>query len=79
MLDFFGQIFTFIGTPLYYAISAVMVAFHTFFSQVLGFDPAGGAAWALSIIGLTLRCGRRHRPVDPDLESGVEQVDHEGP
>src|SRR5215213_3125941 len=31
-----------------------MVAFHTFFSSVLGLDPAGGAAWALSIIGLTL-------------------------
>ena len=54
MLDFFGQIASFIGEPLYYAISAVMVAFHTFFSQVLGLDPAGGAAWALSIIGLTL-------------------------
>jgi YidC/Oxa1 family membrane protein insertase len=54
LLDFFSQIFTFIGTPLYYAISAVMVAFHTFFSQVLGLNPAGGAAWALSIIGLTL-------------------------
>jgi len=54
LLDFFGQIFSFIGTPLYYAISAVMVAFHTFFSSVLGLDPAGGAAWALSIIGLTL-------------------------
>ena len=54
MIDFFGQIFSFIGTPLYYAISAVMVAFHTFFSEVVGLDPAGGAAWALSIIGLTL-------------------------
>ena len=54
MLEFFGNIFTFIGEPLYYAISAVMVAFHTFFSQVLGMDPAGGASWALSIIGLTL-------------------------
>jgi len=54
LLDFFGQIFSFIGTPLYYAISAVMVAFHTFFSSVVGLDPAGGAAWALSIIGLTL-------------------------
>jgi YidC/Oxa1 family membrane protein insertase len=54
LLDFFGQIFSFIGTPLYYAISFVMVGFHTFFSQVLGMDPAGGAAWALSIIGLTL-------------------------
>jgi YidC/Oxa1 family membrane protein insertase len=54
LLDFFGQIFSFIGTPLYYAISFVMVGFHTFFSEVLGMDPAGGAAWALSIIGLTL-------------------------
>jgi YidC/Oxa1 family membrane protein insertase len=54
LLDFFGQIFSFIGEPLYFAISAVMVAFHTFFSDVLGLDPAGGAAWALSIIGLTL-------------------------
>jgi YidC/Oxa1 family membrane protein insertase len=54
LLDFFGQIFSFIGTPLYYAISAVMVAFHTFFSSVVGLDPKGGAAWALSIIGLTL-------------------------
>jgi len=54
LIDFFGQLFSFIGEPLYYAISAVMVAFHTFFSDVLGLDPAGGAAWALSIIGLTL-------------------------
>jgi YidC/Oxa1 family membrane protein insertase len=54
LLEFFGNIFSFIGEPLYYAISAVMVAFHTFFSKVLGLDPAGGAAWALSIIGLTL-------------------------
>jgi YidC/Oxa1 family membrane protein insertase len=53
LLDFFGQIFSFIGTPLYYAISFVMVGFHSFFSAV-GLDPAGGAAWALSIIGLTL-------------------------
>ena len=53
MLDFFGQIFSFIGTPLYYAISFVLVTFHNFFSAV-GLDPAGGAAWALSIIGLTL-------------------------
>src|SRR5262245_6125203 len=41
-------------TPLYYAVSAVMVAWHWLFSEVLGFDPAGGAAWGLSIIGLTL-------------------------
>ncbi len=52
MLDFFGNIFSFIGEPLYYAISFVMVSFHKLFSQFM--DPAGGAAWALSIIGLTL-------------------------
>src|SRR6187402_3508999 len=40
-------------TPLYYAISAIMLAWHKLFT-VIGLDPAGGAAWALSIIGLTL-------------------------
>ncbi|WP_372727254.1 membrane protein insertase YidC [Nocardioides sp.] len=39
-------------TPLYYVISVVLVGFHKLFSTFL--DPAGGAAWALSIIGLTL-------------------------
>ncbi len=38
--------------PLYYAISAVMLAFHWVFTRVLPAD--GGSAWALSIIGLTL-------------------------
>ena len=52
MLDFFGNIFSFIGEPLYYAISFVLVSFHKLFSQFL--DPEGGASWALSIIGLTL-------------------------
>ncbi len=49
-LDSLGH---FIMTPLYYAISAVMIAFHSFFS-FLGLDPAGGLSWALSIVGLTL-------------------------
>src|SRR6476469_9324985 len=39
-------------TPLYYAISAILVFFHQVLSTVL--DPKGGASWALSIIGLTL-------------------------
>src|SRR6478672_4209909 len=39
-------------TPLYYAISAILVFFHQILGRVL--DPAGGASWALSIIGLTL-------------------------
>jgi YidC/Oxa1 family membrane protein insertase len=39
--------------PLYYAVSAVMVAWHWLFTQ-LGMDPDAGGTWALSIIGLTL-------------------------
>jgi YidC/Oxa1 family membrane protein insertase len=52
LLEFFGDIFSFIGTPLYYAISFVLVAWHTLFSTFLPAD--GGAAWALSIVGLTI-------------------------
>jgi YidC/Oxa1 family membrane protein insertase len=48
-----GVIAHYIATPLYYAISAVMLAWHWLFSH-LGLDPDGGASWALSIIGLTL-------------------------
>src|SRR3990170_545000 len=39
-------------TPLYYAISFVLDGFHNFFSLFL--DEESGAAWALSIVGLTL-------------------------
>ncbi len=42
----------FILTPLYYVISAIMIGFHELFSTFL--DPAGGLAWALSIVGLTI-------------------------
>ena len=52
-MGIFGDIGSFIMTPLYYAISAIMLAWHKLFS-VIGLDPAGGASWALSIIGLTL-------------------------
>ncbi|MCK9825165.1 membrane protein insertase YidC [Nocardioides cavernae] len=38
--------------PLYYAVSFVLVGIHKMLSTVL--DPAGGAAWILSIVGLTL-------------------------
>ncbi|MCW2852999.1 MAG: yidC, partial [Nocardioides sp.] len=48
-----SDIGNFIMTPLYYVISAVMIGFHKLFS-LLGLDPDGGLAWALSIIGLTL-------------------------
>ena len=51
-MGIFGDIGSFIMEPLYWAISVVLVGFHKLFSSFL--DPAGGAAWALSIIGLTL-------------------------
>ncbi len=51
-MGIFGDIGGFIMTPLYYVISVILVGFHKLFSTVL--DPAGGAAWVLSIIGLTL-------------------------
>jgi len=49
----FSDIGSLIMTPLYYVISAVLLAWHWFFTQI-GLDPEGGASWALSIIGLTL-------------------------
>jgi YidC/Oxa1 family membrane protein insertase len=48
-----GTLFHFIATPLYYAISGVLLAWHWAFGH-LGLDPDGGASWGLSIIGLTL-------------------------
>ena len=51
-MSFFGTIGHFIMTPLYYAISIVLVGWHQLFSLVL--DPKGGMSWALSIVGLTL-------------------------
>src|ERR1044071_7890121 len=39
--------------PLYYIISAVLIGWHRLF-DLLGRAPAGGAAGALSIIGLTV-------------------------
>src|SRR4051812_4209203 len=41
-------------TPLYYAISAVLVAWHWVLSEILQMDPNGGSTWVLSIIGLTI-------------------------
>jgi YidC/Oxa1 family membrane protein insertase len=51
-MGFFSSIGHFIMTPLYYAISFVLVAWHRLLTTFL--DPAGGLAWALSIVGLTL-------------------------
>jgi YidC/Oxa1 family membrane protein insertase len=51
-VGFIGDIGHFIMVPLYYIISAVLLAWHELFSLFL--DPKGGLSWALSIIGLTL-------------------------
>jgi YidC/Oxa1 family membrane protein insertase len=47
-----GQLGSYIMTPLYYLTSFVLVAFHSLFGGIFG--PRTGAAWVLSIIGLTL-------------------------
>jgi YidC/Oxa1 family membrane protein insertase len=39
-------------TPLYYAVSAILLAWHWLFSHLFG--PDSGATWALSIVGLVL-------------------------
>lgn len=52
MFGFIGDIGGAIMTPLYYVISVVLVGFHSLLGKVL--DPEGGAAWLLSIVGLTL-------------------------
>jgi YidC/Oxa1 family membrane protein insertase len=52
-VSIFGAIGSFIMTPLYYLISIVLVGAHKLWSAV-GLDPAGGAAWALAIVTLTV-------------------------
>ena len=51
-MSFIGAIGSFIMQPLYYVISVVLVGWHEVWSRVL--PPESGAAWALSIVGLTL-------------------------
>ncbi|MEU0090440.1 membrane protein insertase YidC [Kribbella sp. NPDC006257] len=46
------DIFNAVMTPLYWAVSALLVGWHWLLSQV--FDPDSGWAWALSIAGLTI-------------------------
>jgi YidC/Oxa1 family membrane protein insertase len=47
-----GDIGHAIMTPLYYVISVVLVGWHQFWSLI--FPAESGAAWALSIVGLTI-------------------------
>ena len=53
MLDALGDIGHAILVPLYYVVSAIMLGWHWLFTQI-GLDEDGGAAWALSIVGLTV-------------------------
>ncbi len=39
--------------PIMLVVSWIMVEFHALFTAV-GLDPKGGAAWALSIVGLVI-------------------------
>lgn len=52
MFGFLGDIGGAIMTPLYYAVSAVLLGWHWLFSQFLSKD--SGWTWALAIVGLTL-------------------------
>lgn len=52
MFDFLSDIGGMIMTPLYYAVSGVVLLWHNFFSIWL--DPNSGWSWALSIVGLTV-------------------------
>ncbi len=52
MFSFFGQLGSFVMTPLYWVTSVILSGFHKVFSVVL--DPNSGLAWVLSIIGLTV-------------------------
>ena len=39
--------------PLYAVVTAIMVAFHTFFESI-GIDPTTGLAWGGAIVGLVV-------------------------
>jgi len=52
VLDLLGDIGGAIMAPLYFVTSFILVGFHRVFGSVFG--ESSGAAWALSIIGLTL-------------------------
>ncbi|MCW2829517.1 MAG: rane protein insertase YidC [Aeromicrobium sp.] len=52
MFGFLGDIGGAIITPLYYAVSGILLVWHRIFSTVL--DGESGWTWALSIVGLTV-------------------------
>jgi YidC/Oxa1 family membrane protein insertase len=52
MFGFLGDIGSAIMTPLYYAVSGILLVWHKIFSTFL--DANSGWTWALSIVGLTV-------------------------
>jgi YidC/Oxa1 family membrane protein insertase len=52
VFSFFGQLGSWIMTPLYWITSLILQGFHYVFGLVL--NPDSGVAWVLSIIGLTV-------------------------
>lgn len=52
MIDFFGGIGSAIMTPLYYAVSAVLIGCHRALGTVMPSD--SGWTWAFAIVGLTI-------------------------
>lgn len=52
MFGFFGDIGSAIMTPLYYAVSAVLIGWHWLFSHIMPED--SGWTWVLAIVGLTI-------------------------
>ena len=49
-----GDLGAVIMSPLYLAISALLVGWYRLFTEILGLGAYDGLAWVLSIIGLTL-------------------------
>jgi YidC/Oxa1 family membrane protein insertase len=47
-----GQLFSWIATPLYYAISGILLFWHKIVTVVL--SPTNGWSWVLAIVGLTV-------------------------
>lgn len=81
------DVFHTIMTPLYYAVSALLLFWHRIFAQVL----PGGWAWALSIIGLTvtiralliplfvkqIKSSRNMQLIQPQLKELREKYGHD--
>lgn len=53
MFDFLGEIGGAIMTPLYYAVSGILLVWHRIFASI-GLSEDSGWTWALSIVGLTV-------------------------